>query len=43
MRINSEDLVALKHLQEDMNVIDEMQKQYYKLYFKTKKEEKNET
>ena len=29
--------------EKDMNVIDEMKKQYYKLYFKTKKEEKNET
>jgi len=26
---------------EDMDVIDEMKKRYYKLYFKTKKEEKN--
>jgi hypothetical protein len=26
--------------EEDMNVIDEMKKRYYSLYFKTKKEEK---
>jgi hypothetical protein len=26
--------------EEDMNVIDEMKKRYYKLYFKTTKEEK---
>ena len=26
---------------DDMNVIDEMKKRYYKLYFKTKKEEDN--
>ena len=25
---------------EDMDIIDEMRKRYYKLYFKTKKEEK---
>jgi hypothetical protein len=25
----------------DMNTLDEMKKKYYKLYFKTKKEEKN--
>jgi|TARA_B100001142_G_scaffold279907_1_gene290795 hypothetical protein len=27
--------------EEDMNTLDEMKKKYYKLYFKTKKEEKN--
>jgi len=26
--------------EEDMNIIDEMRKSYYKLYFKTVKEEK---
>lgn len=26
---------------EDMDTLDEMKKRYYKLYFKTKKEEKN--
>ena len=29
--------------EEDMNVIDEMKKRYYKLYFKKSKEEKNAT
>jgi len=27
--------------EEDMNAIEEMKKRYYKLYFKTKKEENN--
>ena len=27
--------------EEDMNTIEEMKKRYYKLYFKTKKEENN--
>jgi hypothetical protein len=27
--------------EEDMNIIDEMKKRYYKLYFKKSKEEKN--
>ena len=27
--------------EEDMHTLDEMKKKYYKLYFKTKKEEKN--
>lgn len=34
-------LLKYMGFQEDMDTIDEMKKRYYKLYFKTAKEEKN--